>query len=321
MPDVYAHYCFGRDVLNRLSSREQAIIEKNRRLYDIGLHGPDPLFYYYPLTHHPLHEVGRRMHGLSGTDYFTAAGSTFCSRGEPDADRAFLYGFLCHYALDSTCHGYIDSMSIDEEEMCHGDGSPDTAPEESGTGEPSPGPCVTHSEIEISFDRLMLVMDGRDPIRTDRAESLRMSPVEAARCAAVMKGYFPGVSSLGPDVSAARLRTSLLHMAFIVRSIRLPRPAQRRALELGIRAIGREDTLRGRMVPPEADIRCAETDAELLTLYGRALPLAVSLITSFTERARGQRQWPDRCLLDFGSLPPKRLTHQTVPYATENNKG
>ena len=33
-------------------------IMKHKQLYDIGLHGPDILFYYHPLVANPLNEIG-----------------------------------------------------------------------------------------------------------------------------------------------------------------------------------------------------------------------------------------------------------------------
>ena len=49
MPSTYAHYRFGRDVYRRLPDDIKGIISDERRLFLIGLHGPDILFYYKPL--------------------------------------------------------------------------------------------------------------------------------------------------------------------------------------------------------------------------------------------------------------------------------
>ena len=47
MPSTYAHRRFGADVLERLPAELQEKIAPYRELYDIGLHGPDLLFYYH----------------------------------------------------------------------------------------------------------------------------------------------------------------------------------------------------------------------------------------------------------------------------------
>ena len=45
MPSTYAHRRFGADVLQQLPAALQDQIGKNRALFDVGLHGPDLLFY------------------------------------------------------------------------------------------------------------------------------------------------------------------------------------------------------------------------------------------------------------------------------------
>ena len=47
MPSTYAHRRFGADVLQQLPAALQDQIGKNRALFDVGLHGPDLLFYYH----------------------------------------------------------------------------------------------------------------------------------------------------------------------------------------------------------------------------------------------------------------------------------
>ena len=46
MPTTYTHYRFGRDVYKRLPVQIQDIIRSHGGLYNLGLHGPDLLFYY-----------------------------------------------------------------------------------------------------------------------------------------------------------------------------------------------------------------------------------------------------------------------------------
>lgn len=48
MPSTYAHYRMGQEVIKQVSAPARDIIMKHKQLYDIGLHGPDILFYYHP---------------------------------------------------------------------------------------------------------------------------------------------------------------------------------------------------------------------------------------------------------------------------------
>ena len=47
MPSTYAHRRFGANVLDHLPAPLREKLEAHRELYDIGLHGPDLLFYYH----------------------------------------------------------------------------------------------------------------------------------------------------------------------------------------------------------------------------------------------------------------------------------
>ena len=51
---------------------------------------------------------------------------------------AYLYGFICHFALDHSCHPYIEKKI-----------------KEIG---------VTHAEIEVEFDRMLLAKRGHNPL-------------------------------------------------------------------------------------------------------------------------------------------------------------
>lgn len=50
MPASYTHQQFGNQVLNKLENTTiKKIINDNLNLYNIGLQGPDILFFYQPL--------------------------------------------------------------------------------------------------------------------------------------------------------------------------------------------------------------------------------------------------------------------------------
>ena len=80
MPSTYAHYRFGQDVLKALPDQYKKVLLQEADLFNIGLHGPDLLFYYKPFSHHPLHAEGGRMHRLTGRQYFTEAGKIYLNR-------------------------------------------------------------------------------------------------------------------------------------------------------------------------------------------------------------------------------------------------
>lgn len=63
MPAAYAHYTFGKKVLANIENPDiRRIITEHRALFDIGLHGPDILFFYRPLKSNPVSKAGHLMH-------------------------------------------------------------------------------------------------------------------------------------------------------------------------------------------------------------------------------------------------------------------
>ena len=66
MPSTYAHRRFGANVLDHLPAPLREKLEAHRELYDIGLHGPDLLFYYHAEKSTPVAALGNAMHDEPG---------------------------------------------------------------------------------------------------------------------------------------------------------------------------------------------------------------------------------------------------------------
>ena len=81
--------CFGADVLTQLPEALQKKIEPYRALYDIGLHGPDLLFYYKALQSNPVNRLGNAMHEQPGTVFFERARGVI--RNAKNRDAALVY--------------------------------------------------------------------------------------------------------------------------------------------------------------------------------------------------------------------------------------
>ena len=109
MPSTYAHRRFGADVLALLPDGLRATLEQHRELYDIGLHGPDLMFYYKALQSNPVNRLGNTMHEQKGEVFFTRARTVVENATDKSAALAYVLGFVCHFALDSTCHPYVEA--------------------------------------------------------------------------------------------------------------------------------------------------------------------------------------------------------------------
>ncbi len=247
MPSTYAHYRFGQDVLRALPPALREEILPRIQLYRTGIHGPDIFFYYRPLTPNPLAAYGNALHHLSGRELF-ARMEAVRDRFPEDARTgltAYIFGFICHYALDSAAHGTV-YKGIRE------------------TG-------VSHSAIEADFDRELMALDGLDPARQPLAGHI----VPSRAGAAVISRFFP-------ERSAEEIRECLTSMKFFHRLLLSPGKCKREALTLGLSLAGKKH-IAETIVRPEKNPACAGVVKTLLEKYEEALPAAVRLIeTAFT---------------------------------------
>ena len=102
MPAVYAHRRFGEKVLAACQNDvARTAIESYPDLYNIGLQGPDILFYYDPLRKNAYKAAGDAMHNAPAAPFFEAGAAHVNGRPEGQALLSYLLGFLCHFALDS----------------------------------------------------------------------------------------------------------------------------------------------------------------------------------------------------------------------------
>jgi hypothetical protein len=87
-------------------------ISSFRNVFNLGTQGPDLLFYYnaWPWTKSKgIPEVGNRLHDAK-TGQFISEALKYSSCSEEEKKNlltAYLYGYLCHYALDCHTHPYI----------------------------------------------------------------------------------------------------------------------------------------------------------------------------------------------------------------------
>ena len=161
MPASYAHYRFGKRLLPSLPADVRQTIQRFRRMYDMGLQGPDFFFYYNVLMKTATGDLGKTFHRQTGQEFFTVAGKAAAS----DAAKAYLYGLLGHYCLDSTCHPFVNQLDK--------------------IGE------ARHVPLESELERFLLALDKEpSPEAYDVSKHIRITRGE---CMTVAE-FFPGVS-------------------------------------------------------------------------------------------------------------------------------
>lgn len=247
MPSTYAHYCFGKAVYKQLPKEIQKEIKAYGPLYMAGLHGPDILFYYKPLWANAVNQIGFGMHDRPAAEFFEQA---WKKGKELPANRggfAYLYGFICHFALDHSCHGYI------EEKI-----------QKSG---------VTHAEIEVEFDRMLLKKHGHNPITSHLTNYI---PTDET-CAGVIAEFFP-------EVTKQEVQQALKGMKHYNNLLVAP-GRMKRALVYALLAVtGNYKEMHGLIVNYKPNPKCEDSNWKLSRLYQDAIPLAVQLICEYRDK-------------------------------------
>lgn len=251
MPAAYAHHRFGQDVRALLPPEDQAVLTDHAELFAIGLQGPDILFHYHPLRANSVTRLGHGMHERPGREFFRPAAEKFRRDGAQPRDLAYLLGFLCHFLLDTFCHGYVE--------------------EQARTGP------VSHVAMETAFDRMLMVRDGLDPLVHRPAAVLTASQTNAA----LIAGFFP-------SLTAGEVRRAIRGMVRDGDLMRAPGRGKEALLTAGLKLAGQYETLGGLMVTRREDPRCRESTRVLWTLYQQALPRAAVLVQEYRHYLAGQ---------------------------------
>ena len=195
MPSGYAHYRFGKQVITQMPADIRGAVLRHRALFDIGLHGPDFLFFHHFLKKTPTYQLGSDYHQLSGRTFFEKS-CAHVKAHPSEAVCAYLYGVLAHYCLDSTCHPFVFEMTDD-----------------TGLG---------HSELETEFDRYLMTLDGiKKPHETNISRHLRLKKKEYATVA----GFFP-------EITPKDAQSCIRSMALSQKLLTLPTAAGHKAVEL-----------------------------------------------------------------------------------------
>ena len=111
MPAAYSHYRLGQKVIEQLNNPLKKIILNNQDLFNLGLHGPDILFYNRPYIHSKVNQLGSAMHQQKANNFFKQSLSIL-KETKNEAQFIYLCGFVCHFILDSNCHGYINNIIV-----------------------------------------------------------------------------------------------------------------------------------------------------------------------------------------------------------------
>lgn len=315
MPTSYAHYKFGQKVVDRLPEKYQYFAYEYPEYFYEGLHGPDVTFYL--LTSPRVIKVGNDLHEWSGKKCFRFAtepilaemenggqpaskssqdvlGDVVCPKAVKVLEKplrkgvqpqsvilgtrsndsyglwtnrtsekklAYLFGFLCHYALDRTGHKYVNEM-VDRG-------------------------VAGHFEIEAEFDRLLMAMDGYDPLTHFVTDHIHPS-IELAEN---IKQFFPGFSTM--DMYGA-----LVGQKNLLKLMNLPGRFPRVLYTNATKAAGASRY--GELFMPEKpNPKCYGTNKVLLEIFEATVPECVEFIVNLLPMVTGEKEWDERFLWNF----------------------
>lgn len=109
MPSGYLH-----SRCATIAAERADIAITNKEAYQLGAHGPDPLFTLgiFPLRPKSKPKPYGKMLHTARTGLFLSALCALAAN-RSDVEKAFAMGFLTHYALDSAVHPYVNAHSLD----------------------------------------------------------------------------------------------------------------------------------------------------------------------------------------------------------------
>lgn len=165
MPAFATHYLFAQELL--VSLQQAGLLAKTEeQAFFYGAQGPDFLLFHRVL---PLLMPGKSAFSVSSVLHRTSPNRLFGAmadylRGRPGdtVSAAYAYGFLCHYALDSTAHPYVYATQREIIRRRH---------------IRYPG-AVVHNRIEFQIDAYMLrrKLGMEDARRFSAAQTLAQKP-------------------------------------------------------------------------------------------------------------------------------------------------
>ena len=271
MPACMTHHLFAKEVLSRLEAPAA-----DPCAYYWGAQGPDFLFchrYFYALTHKEsktLNQFGSALH-KSPPSQTLGAMRDFLKQHENPSYRSYVLGFLCHYALDSTAHPFVNARA-----------------QEMAQERPAENPQTMHGEIEASLDAIILrwqtgMLPSQVPLKTMFPKNEGVQRKIACLYKEVLFQVY------GAQVSEEDLYQSTKDAHFVFACCTDRTGLKRRAFH--ILEQGRPHCVTSHLVPitedPDIDFANMQhipwtwqgetRDRDFFQLYGEALDLAVRL--------------------------------------------
>lgn len=261
MPSTFAHYYFGHEVLKNLDTMARDIILENKKIFDIGLHGPDIFFYYEPFRENKILMMGHELHGKNVDGFIKKSARRIESMKEKGAAISYMLGFICHFALDSECHSTVNKWV-----KLRG---------------------VSHTEIEMEFDKSLLRETGINPFEYRFGRHL---PAYGVDTEVIDKLY---------RVKSGVVNRALRYMKLCLWIFGIKNGFFRK-IEFGVLKLsGHYEFVRGMIINRNDNPGCVKSSEILTDKLKNAVPVAVGLIYNYLDYIFEDGELSDRFFRNF----------------------
>lgn len=243
MPATYTHGVYGEKVLEALDEKTQELIQKHRGLYDIGLSGPDILFFFRPFGSHPVQMIGYDLHEVPARDFFMNAREVILKSKDSEAALVYILGFVNHFVLDSECHPLVNKTTSEMD--------------------------VSHSELESEFDAMLMREKGLDPVRT----SVCAHMIPKKEYAKVIAPFF--------EIEPKEVHESLVTLRWLLNFFVAPSEMKRKFIYAVMKKVGAYDHYQGLIFNREAREDTKEVCQQLRKGFDYAIETSVRFIDEY----------------------------------------
>ncbi|MGN1084513.1 MAG: hypothetical protein ACI4QX_05890, partial [Lachnospiraceae bacterium] len=208
----------------------------------------------------PVSLTGFRMHKRNAYGFFRRS----LSLATDEKALSYIFGFICHFALDGQCHDYIANY-----EKKYG---------------------VRHLEIEAELDRSLMIGDGLNPFEYPLAGHVTASTENAE----VIGRFFP-------SLSVRQIKGALRDMLRCHHFLSARGAIKRAALQVLFSVTGTYRLLYGLVIKKRPSPRCMESCRDLKKIYWRTVDMAADMIVEYMEARAGRRRLGKRFYRSFAA--------------------
>ncbi|PIE98797.1 MAG: hypothetical protein CR988_01445 [Treponema sp.] len=252
MPALYAHWTLGNKSIPCFSAKTQKVITKYRYAFDIGLQGPDFLFFKDMGANKATKKLAMKLHYSPFKKTLEKFMAVYLN-DKQDIVLSYLYGFIGHFVLDTNGHEYIN-MVVDR------DG-------------------VNHNELETEFDRHLANAGG---INMFKLKTERFLTCDEQTANAISQ-----VFSVFNEVSSEDIKKSIHDYYTLKKLIRIMQRFVPFVLDPAFKILNVEEFAGGINLKRKINAKLLPYVAEVQKRYDTAFEMYPKLIKNFNEALNG----------------------------------